>query len=534
MPHEPNQPDHRSDLGGPKSWAIATLVGAALGVVLAMVFPAQYAPAGAARSQRPAAPIVHQIAPDGTVTELAPDGPADLDAAPGAPHPAEPIIPLVLLVPFAAMLASMSLMPALHARLWTRHFADVALLLGSLMLAYYLSAFGEYGRHAMLHVATEYLSFFALVGGLYVVSGGVHVEIRGPAPRLAPLANTLLLAGGAVLANIVGTTGASVLLIRPFLRMNAGRLSAFHVVMFIFIVSNCGGCLTPIGDPPLYLGYLSGVPFLWTVQRLGPMWLVAIGALLAIFLVVDSLLGRPVGRAPRPPSSGPAISISGGPALVCLVLIVAGVFIDPLLKSLVGITGVPIGTAIQIAVAVAAYRLARPEIHRANGFTFHPVKEVGFLFAGIFLTMAPALAYLAANGSRLGLETPTQFYFASGALSAVLDNAPTYLNFLQTALSVLHLPMSAEGVARFISNAFDVVHADGRTVRIQGTVLLEAVSLGAVFFGAMTYIGNGPNFMVKAIAESAGVRMPSFFGYAALAMVILAPVLLLVWALFIR
>jgi Na+/H+ antiporter NhaD/arsenite permease-like protein len=213
---------------------------------------------------------------------------------------------------------------------------------------------------------------------------------------------------------------------------------------------------------------------------------------------------------------------------------VGGVFIDPMLKKFAGIEGIPIGATFQILVAIAAYRVANPDIHEDNDFTFHPVKEVGLLFAGIFLTMMPALGYLAANAGSLGMETPTQFYYFTGGLSAVLDNAPTYLNFTQAALGVLHLPLDAEGIHRFIANEYEVVHSGADVVHFRGAALLEAISLAAVFFGAMTYIGNGPNFMVKSIADAAGVRMPSFFAYLGYACVILLPVLVVVWLVFVR
>jgi Na+/H+ antiporter NhaD/arsenite permease-like protein len=224
-----------------------------------------------------------------------------------------------------------------------------------------------------------------------------------------------------------------------------------------------------------------------------------------------------------------------------------------------GLVGLPVGATFQIIIAITAYLTAKPSIHHANQFTFGPVKEVGFLFVGIFLTMAPALAYLRANATSFGLETPSQFYFGTGTLSAFLDNAPTYLSFGQVALGVLHLPLTPPGLDAFIKNTFDIVHLPGpgqtladaaaATVHINGRILLEAISLGAVFFGAMTYIGNGPNFMVKSIVEAAyrrgqespgtsgdnlGTRMPSFFGYLMLACMILLPVLLVNWLVFIR
>jgi len=426
----------------------------------------------------------------------------------------KPIIKLVLVAPFAALLASIALMPFVSQRVWHRHYPDFAFALGGMVAGYYLAAFKDHGRHDLLHAILEYYSFIALVGGLYVVSGGILIRTTG---RARPWANTALLAFGAVLANFVGTTGASVLLIRPFMRLNEGRLKPLHVVMFIFIVSNCGGCLTPIGDPPLYLGYLKGVPFFWTAINLWQDWLMVVGALLAVFFVLDTVIE---GKTTPTNSGTPRVSIEGGTGLVCLVLMIAGVFIDPLLKSQFGIVGVPVGATFQVFVAVGAYFMAPKPLLSANEFTFEPVKEVGLLFVGIFLTMIPALGYLAANGSKLGLDSPTAYYWGTGSLSAVLDNAPTYLNFLQVAMP--------EGRPIDAGTIQELLALEG------GRATLVGISSGAVFFGAMTYIGNGPNFMVRSIADAAGVKMPSFFGYLGWAVVILLPILAVHWLLLIR
>jgi Na+/H+ antiporter NhaD/arsenite permease-like protein len=322
------------------------------------------------------------------------------------------------------------------------------------------------------------------------------------------------------LADIVGTTGASVLLIRPFLRANHGRIRPLHVVFFILIVSNCGGVLTPIGDPPLYLGYLRGVPFFWELKFLWPSWLIVVGCLLIAFNVYDrwaekqfrgSLAGQGVAAA----ELNPGFSVKASPlTLSLLVLIVLAVFVDPLLSTHFGLNSVPVGATLQIILAIAAFKSAHFSALERNQFTWDPVKEVGILFAGIFITMAPALAYLSHHGKSLGVDSPTAFYFATGALSAVLDNAPTYLNFLQIALTPDEV--TKETILSFIATD-------------SGRLTLEAISTGAVFFGALTYIGNGPNFMVRSIAEAAQVRMPSFFGYAMWACVILLPVLVLHW-----
>ncbi len=478
---------HSPGFHGPKCWALSTLVGAGVGFLVSQALPGVY-PAGATA----------------------------------------PEIPLWLVGPFAALLLSIAMMPFVAPKWWHRHYPDVALFLGAAVTAYFVAAFGtpgfkgnaSFGTYTMLHSGIEFYSFIALVGGLYLASGGIVVDVKG---RGRPLTNVVLLAGGAAMANLVGTTGASVLLVRPFMRMNTGRLTPMHVVFFIFIVSNCGGSLTPIGDPPLYLGYLKGVPFFWTVEHLWQDWILVVGCLLGAFFAYDTWIGRKhVQHGVHPAPSGSqnepfGLRIRGTAGIVGMVLLVLGVFIDPMLKPTAA-AGYPVGATFQIIVALVTYRISSEENRAANGFTFEPIKEVGLLFAGIFATMAPALAYLATHGASLGLKSPTAFYIGTGGLSAVLDNAPTYLNFLQIAVGQ---EINAKSLAEFLRTA-------------SGTATLHAISTAAVFFGAMTYIGNGPNFMVKAIAESSGVRMPSFFGYLGRALMVLLPILVLHWAVFIR
>ncbi len=477
------EPVHRG-FHGPKCWLITLGAGLLLGAGLSFAFPGIY------------------------------------------PDPARaPEIPLWLVAPFALLLASIALMPFINSHFWHDHFPDFAFFLGGIAASYYLLAFNipgfdgslSYGQSKMLHTLVEYYSFIALVGGLFVVSGGILVEVRG---RGAPLGNVILLAFGAILANLVGTTGASMLLIRPYMRMNRGHLRPMHVVMFIFIVSNCAGCLTPIGDPPLYLGFLKGVPFYWTIVHLWDDWLLVTGLLLIVSYGIDRWHHRRADTAPDPVAPTPAsISVRGRLGLICLFLMIVGVLIDPLLKKFFHIHDVPVGATFQILVAWTAHRLAPRDILKSNDFSFFPVKEVGLLFLGIFAAMAPALGYLSAHGAQMGLTTPTAFYFATGTLSAVLDNAPTYLAFLQIAIGPVEI--NASSIAHFTSTA-------------TGFNELHAISVASVFFGAMTYIGNGPNFMVKSIAESAGVKMPSFFGYLLRALIILLPIVALNWLVFIR
>jgi Na+/H+ antiporter NhaD/arsenite permease-like protein len=438
-------------------------------------------------------------------------------------------VPLWLVAPFAVLLLSIAVMPFISERWWHSHFPDVSLALGAFVATYMVVAFvqpnpsgaGRIGSYSVLHTFFEYYSFVALVCGLYVVSGGISIHLRGGA---TPLKNTAILGVGAILANVVGTTGISMLLLRPFMRLNHGRLRPLHIVLFIMIVSNCGGCLTPVGDPPLYLGFLKGVPFFWTLTNLWQECLFVVGMLLAVYYVYDVSVSRSLAKAGATPAVSPEGSpkpfISGASSIICLILMVACVFIDPLLAKFANIKGYPIGATFQLLIATFAHYSADRKILESNYFSFFPAKEVALLFLGIFMTMIPALLYLGQHGANWGVTSPTHYYFATGALSAVLDNAPTYLNFLQ--LSVGPVELNATTVR-------DVVLG-----RPGGPQILAAISMGAVFFGAMTYIGNGPNFMVRAIAQSAGVRMPSFFGYLGYALLILLPILLLTWLLFIR
>jgi Na+/H+ antiporter NhaD/arsenite permease-like protein len=441
------------------------------------------------------------------------------------PPDAPPEIAAWLLVPFVCLLLAIALMPFVAHHFWEHHYRDVALVLVGLMLGYYLVGFHAFGREAMIHTGLEYFQFIALVGSLYVIAGGIVIEIHSAA---RPSVNTLLLAAGAVLANLIGTTGASMVLIRPFMRLNAGRLRPFHIIMFIFIVSNCGGCLTPVGDPPLFLGYLKGVPFCWFLQHLWPSWLFVNGSLLAVFYALDRriplMLDRVVVRRLR-------ITIRGKRNLVLLALVVVSILADAVVKQRLHLHLVPCGALMQIALAVIAYKLTTPANREANAFSTAPLAEVAFLFAGIFATMVPALEYLDAHASQLGIGSPGAFYFATGTLSAFLDNAPTFLSFLQTSFGLVGMPLTAANMPQYLNGVFHVGPA-GRTI-IVGAKHLAAISQAAVFFGAMTYIGNGPNFMVKSIAEAAGVKMPSFLGYMRYSIPILMFILFLDWLLFV-
>ncbi len=415
-----------------------------------------------------------------------------------------------MIAPFALLLLCIALMPLFAGHFWEHHYPKVAIGLGLITGCYYF--FVQDDSHALLHAGHEYVSFMALVGSLFVISGGINIQVKGEA---TPFVNTLFLAIGAVLANLIGTTGASMLMIRPWIRMNKYRITSLHVVFFIFIVSNVGGCLTPIGDPPLFLGFLRGVPFWWVVQHCWPAWAMACGLLLAVFYVMDSINFRKAPKEIRDKETAHEEWIFRGMRnLVFLGIVLGAVFLPKSLQetTIAGVLTVP--ALVMILAAVGSYFATPKPVHEANEFNFGPVKEVGYLFIGIFLTMIPALQILQ-SGELVRISTPLQYYFTAGALSAFLDNAPTYLSFLAAAMGSAGLSVdSVPDVLQFTQ---------------QGALLLMAVSLGAVFFGAGSYIGNGPNFMVKAIAEKARVRTPSFIGYILrFSLPILLPILIVV------
>jgi Na+/H+ antiporter NhaD/arsenite permease-like protein len=430
----------------------------------------------------------------------------------------------------------------------------VAIGLGVITIVYYV--FFLHNPVRMLHSGIEYFSFICLVGSLFVVAGGMHINLKGYA---SPVKNTLLLLIGAVLSNIVGTTGASMILIRPFMRNNKSRLHAYHIVFFIFIVSNIGGALTPIGDPPLFLGYLKGIPFFWVMQNVWMIWLMTIGIVLGVFIAIDTYYYKKVPADVRAMQNeaGDATKLQGMHNIGFLLLILISVFIQnpPFVRE-----------AIMILAAAGSYYTTKRDIHKANDFNFFPIKEVGFLFLGLFATMVPALDWLELNAATLGISTPGQFYWGTGILSSFLDNAPTYLNFLSAEIGLLVRPEVITQVREVLANgglndpnlagyseevrvtvatlmqyhadlvASGNVPLDDINVSVligMNDIYVRAISVAAVFFGAMTYIGNAPNFMVKSIAEQAGAKMPSFFGFLfRFAIPILLPIFFLVWLLY--
>jgi Na+/H+ antiporter NhaD/arsenite permease-like protein len=435
-------------------------------------------------------------------------------------------------LPFIALLLSIAIMPLFAAHWWEKnHHQNKAIVAGGLaaiVVIYLLYAGGTRGAEALQHVLLEYVSFIILLGSLFLITGGVYV--RGSLNG-TPLANTGLLALGAVIANFIGTTGASVLLIRPLLRANQSRERKAHIVIFfIFVVSNCGGLLTPLGDPPLFMGFTSGVPFEWTLFNLWPMWLTVNLALIVIFHIWDQLVfaseeKERIGSQLEEVMKHEPLGISGGLNFLFLAGVVAAVYFK-------GIYNWPWGVqeAIMALMAVLAYFTTAPANRAANKFSFGPILEVAILFVGIFITMAPALQILNAwgrgdrevLGMEFGMDQPWQFFWAAGGLSSFLDNAPTYMTMAATAAGLKDVAAEGQYLREFLKLGGDAPR------------LLAAISCGAVFMGANTYIGNGPNFMVKAIAEENTVKMPSFFGYMAYSGMILIPIFIGVTLIFFR
>ena len=410
------------------------------------------------------------------------------------PHPAFSVSPL-LLVPFAGLLLAIALFPVFGGGFWEKNKNKllVSVLLSLPVLAVFLAA----GQGARIYdsLVFDYLPFIVLLGALFVITGNIHlagdIEAR-------PRTNALFMAAGAVLASIMGTTGAAMLLIRPLLQTNKERHFKSHTVLFfIGIVANCGGLLTPLGDPPLFMMYLRGAPFTWFF-RLFPEWLFVNGLLVLIYLAVDTRLHRrePARALKRDAEEIKPIRLHGGLNFVWLAGVVAAVgllngHVLPALEAAPYARFVREGAI--LLMAGLSWLTTRPHVRYYNRFTWHPIEEVAWLFLGIFVTMVPCLIYLETHAASLGVSGPVPFYYATGVLSSFLDNTPTAVTFHSLALG---LGPAAGPLAAGIPAA-----------------LLKAISAGAVFFGSMTYIGNGPNFMVRCVAESHGVRMPHFFAY---------------------
>jgi len=413
-------------------------------------------------------------------------------------------------LPFAGILLSLALIPLFVPHFGEHHFPKVSAFWALVFAVPFLYFFREVAVHEIAHIIIiDYIPFILLLWSLFTVSGGIYVKgtLKG-----SPGVNVFILLIGTILASFIGTTGASMLMIRPILRSNAWRQYKVHtVVFFIFLVSNIGGVLTPLGDPPLFLGFLHGVPFFWTLKLL-PQMIFASFILLGMYFILDSFYCKKEDKlALKSPEIEP-LKIEGSHNFIFLAGIIGGVLFSGIVKlGEVNIFGIHqsfenlIRDAVLIIMGLLSLVSTKKEIRQSNEFTCAPILEVAYLFAGIFMTIIPALAILKAgeNGALAllikSINTPAQYFWASGALSSFLDNAPTYLTFLNSEIGKFYPGMpESQAVARLI---------------VERIPYLMAVSAGAVFMGANTYIGNAPNFMVKSIAEEAGVKMPSFFGY---------------------
>lgn len=437
---------------------------------------------------------------------------------------------LLQVLPFAAILLAIAVLPlSSHmAHWWEKNsnkfvVACVCALAGILI---YYSNTHEFSK--ILHTYLEYIAFIALLAALFIVSGGIHIS---GAFAGFPYINTIFLGIGALLANLMGTTGASMVLIRPLLRANRLRKNKTHIIIFfIFIVSNAGGCLTPLGDPPLYLGFLRGVPFDWTL-RLFPQWMLVNVLLLFIFHIIDERifdsedLATKASLVDEVAKAKKKIHVEGWQNIFLLVLIVlvilaAGSWVYPVLahyrdEHQADLLSKVFQILAFLCISGASYWTTNAKIHQENRFSFGPIQEVAALFFGIFGAMIPALALLESKGQSLSITQPWQYFWMTGALSSFLDNAPTYLTYVTLAAA-------QKGVS---------THHLGELAS-QFPAFLAAISCGAVFMGANTYIGNGPNFMVKAIAEHGGIQMPSFLGYMKWSCGILIPIFVILTFIF--
>ncbi len=440
-------------------------------------------------------------------------------------------LPLWSCIPFAGMLLSIAIIPLIRPEWWEKKKPWVVLFWSLLFLIPFAVAYGlgTASERFLESIIGDYLTFIVLLFGLFCVTGNISLEgdIKG-----TPLTNTILLLLSALLSSWIGTTGASMLMIRPIIRANKYRPHKTQIaVFFIFLVSNIGGCLTPIGDPPLLMGFMRGVPFFWSLSLL-PVMLMNFGILLTAFFIIDTIfynkdkklgMSYNIAKEDKKP-----IRLRGAHNIIYLVMIVVAVILSGILPTMpafqnaegeviglhiLGEVSLTVPAIIEIVIILIAAALSlittKKEVREANHFSWDAIQEVAVLFVGIFVTMIPALLILKAKGGELGLTEPWQMFWATGALSSFLDNTPTYLVFMTTAGSL----GASTGVSTIVG-----------TISQQ---MLMAISCGAVFMGANTYIGNAPNLMVKSIAEENGMKMPSFFGYMGWSLSCLIPVFII-------
>ena len=443
-------------------------------------------------------------------------------------------LPLWTALPFVAYLLTIAIAPLAFPHFWEHNRNKLLLgVIASVPVVVYLLGVGHEGLEWLHHAMREYVAFIALLGSLFVISGGVY--LRGSLAG-TPLVNTAFLGIGALLASFIGTTGASMLLIRPLLRANEKRERRVHIVVFfIFIVSNGAGMLTPLGDPPLFLGFLRGVPFLWTFRLIGP-WALVNGVLLLVFNLLDQrVLNREAKERPAAVLDAvqdvkEPLRIEGAINFLWLLGVIAVIYTmgrygeeiaaNEDARALIQVLGMCVMAALSL---VTTHHTSRA----ANQFAWAPILEVAAIFLGIFVTMVPALKILEREGAALGVTEPWQYFWATGALSSFLDNAPTYLTFASLAVGAVN---DMDPGANLSAD-----HLGGLVQHPVGSLFLIAISCGAVFMGANSYIGNGPNFMVKAIADHQKVHTPTFVGYVfKFTLPFMLPMLVIVWLIFFR
>ncbi len=431
-------------------------------------------------------------------------------------HSANVEIPLLSMLPFILMLLSIAIFPLFLNHFWEKNINKLYIAIAlSIPTIIYLLIAGF--SHELIHILLfDYVPFLILLGALFTITGGIlltgDIEAK-------PKINTLFMGIGAVLASFMGTTGAAMLLIRPIIQTNKERTFKVHTILFfIAIVANCGGLLTPLGDPPLFMMYLRGAPFTWFFHLI-PEWLVTNAALLIIYFIVDTYYHKkePASALLRDETNIRPIKIEGKRNFIFLVGVVLAVaFLNEQYLSFININPYFkfIREAVIVLMAYLSMQFTPKLLRTSNNFTWHPIEEVAYLFLGIFVTMVPALLYLEVNAKSLGVQSVSQFYYYTGVLSSFLDNTPTAVTFHSLAMGL--------GITT------------GTLVAGIPEELLKAISTAAVFFGAMTYIGNGPNFMVKAVAEENNIKMPDFFSYMfKFSIIVLLPLFILMELLFI-
>ncbi len=454
-----------------------------------------------------------------------------------------PQVDVLWILPFAVLLAGMAILPGMFPQWWRKWYAWFCLGMSILAGAWYVRRYGDGAASELSASVTTYIDFIVLLGTLFIIASGLVVRVDRPA---TPGLNVLVLLLAALMANIFGSMGAAVLLARPFVRMNRGHIKPYHLIFFVIIVANVGASLTALGDPPLLLGFLSGVPFWWITVHVWKIWIVAVGLLLAMFYILDrwhrSVPDCELSQAGEPSNSA-VVSVDGAEQLLLLTAALMAMFL-----------AAPWRDAAMVLAAAVSLLICPAELRHENRFNFKPIREIAILFFAIFLAMAPVLNLLS-NLGRSGklaywLNSPGKCFFTTGALSSVLDNAPTYLAIMQARLA--ERPSGIQVSSRFTRGSRQTSGVRGAMVQRNAPMLSRsmlrkklaepdvaldvlAISLGAVFFGGLTWIGNGPNLMIRAIAQQEGIVCPGFLSYVVrYALPILMPILLVVWLMFFR